>query len=167
MRYVIPLLLWFWAAIASSFGAGPYDVCAVFKDLPKLHGKDIEIAGYWEETDHGMFLRGHCKSRLVTQGYHWIQAIWLARPSSIASPPFALDAPSVDAAYRAVERQRPSRGSYRVWATFIGRLETGDTLLVATNGHIGPRPLGYGHLGAYPAQLILRSIKNVRVIRSP
>jgi hypothetical protein len=61
---------------------------------------------------------------------------------------------------------KPDRGADIVMATYVGRFRTyGDLGKRADPSGRNPMRFGFGHLGAAPAELNIRTIKDVVVVR--
>jgi hypothetical protein len=141
----------------------PLALCDVLQNLASYSGKIIEIRGDWP----GNALEGEdCRVRTGT--YVWHSGILLAFPKDLAvendkPANWSFDTSVWDRSLAILHLlKKQFGGDVRVRATFIGRLDTyGETLQIVThaNGYIVP--LGYGHLNAYPARLVLVDVKDV------
>ena len=115
------------------------------------------------------FTSDECPGILTTGKHIWPSIIWFSTPS-MPTPnrlhpiDFQLDSESedrVEAKYRALKGRTPDRCI--VW-TYTGLFETrrnwSDAQAIDVNGD----PLGFGHLGKAPGQLIAKSADDVAVI---
>lgn len=142
-------------------------VCEVLKGLNSYNGKMVAVRGEWVVGEEHNFLRaGDCSQKLITSGYVWPNAIHLVYPPSPqAQTPvgFRLDERAMRRVNRAIEKQAKEHGAGSVWITFVGKLETPESLQVADYGGGRLVPNGLGHLGGFPAQLIVRTARGVVV----
>ena len=53
----------------------------------------------------------------------------------------------------------------RIWLTYIGVFETRDYQAsdIGSDGHGGHRPFGFGHLNSAPGQLLVKTIKDLKI----
>ena len=75
---------------------------------------------------------------------------------------------AVDKVQRTIELEAKKGKRLEIWVTAVGQLETMARL--SPNGPCdkkGSMYMGYGHLGAYPAQLTVRSFTNIEVKENP
>jgi len=75
---------------------------------------------------------------------------------------------AVDRVQRTVELKAKKGKRLEIWVTAVGHLETMARL--SPNGPCdkkGSMYMGYGHLGAFPAQLTVRSFTNIEVKENP
>jgi hypothetical protein len=136
----------------------PLSVCEVLQDLKTYRGQIIQIRGRWT----GDSLEGDCPTSLKTGDYEWPSAVVLTQPnSSIVESEEPAKWKADMPAYRRALRELERRSQDSVVATFVGRLDARDRLEVLTNNVPQPVPVGYGHLGTYPARLVIITVKEV------
>jgi hypothetical protein len=143
--------------------SSPLPVCKVLHDLQKYANRDIEIRGEWIHTDHGMFIRGKCARALSTGDHRWSSAVWLQLPWLETDEPvdFTADRSALEKAQNeAGELTESSRGR-AIYATFAGKLQVRQRLEIGRRQYGVALGNGFGHLNAYPAQLIVRSIYKI------
>jgi len=130
----------------------PLTVCEVLQDLSSYRGKNIEIRGVWA----GAYLIDDC-AQLKTGGHIWPNAILTVEPDDVRTQDpvsWRMDANAYRRAVRTMNRST-------VRATFVGRLDARARLFVVTEGVPEPVPGGFGHLGQFPARLVIGTIKDV------
>ena len=133
----------------------PDTVCHVLQNLNSYSDQVIRIRGEWR----AMSLWGECPNQLQTDGYKWPNAIYLVCKEMLNKT----DKP-VDWAFGINDFNQLLLQTLRfklpVYATFEGRLDARAKLL--QNPKNGPRgPAGYGHLGYYPAQIVVRRVVDI------
>jgi hypothetical protein len=145
-------------------------VCDILSQPLRYDGKLVRIRSWLKATDEGTwFTSDECPGILTTGKHIWPSIIWFSTPS-MPTPnrlhpiDFQLDSESedrVEAKYRALKGRTPDRCI--VW-TYTGLFETrrnwSDAQAIDVNGD----PLGFGHLGKAPGQLIAKSADDVAVI---
>lgn len=138
----------------------PVTVCEVLGDLQKYRGKIIQIRGRWLGTS----LDGHECKPLRTGDYGWESGIAIAEPDwPILETPatWTLDRKALDRAEQEM-RLQAIRYNKHVIVTFIGRLDAREEGLQTFRGGDGNlHGLGYGHLGVYPAQLVIATVRDI------
>jgi hypothetical protein len=124
----------------------PLEICDVLENLNLYAGKTVVVRAKWEGT-----LEGSCKPpqssddpRTPVQGRYVVNGIAIAPLSADAERTALLKTQLQDIF-------RLSDEGYGVMATFTGRLEVKP-----------PGRLGFGHLGSYPAQIVLMRIEDVK-----
>jgi hypothetical protein len=132
----------------------------VIEHLELFRGKEIEIRGVWR----GGYITGNCKAP-KTGSYEWVAAIWLEFPENLASFPNEAVAWEMDRElWRNAESELQRLINLRredptVEATLGGRFDS-PARLMASEG----RPTnGYGHLNGFPARIVIRDIKDIRL----
>jgi hypothetical protein len=140
----------------------PIAVCEVLNNLASYRGKIIEVRGEWTGT-----VGGTCNP-IRTGAHTWFNAILVILPNSGfgegTDPRWqSMDSSLYEAALHGAHgewNRLPARTKARakVMATIVGLLEARDPpLQMAPSG----LPLGYGHLNAYPAQIIVYTVKDI------
>ena len=146
----------------------PISVCDVLRDPVKYNGKMIAVRGFLISTDEGHWLNGDCEEPLITNGYKWKSAIWPESPSSrsaLHKVAFEEDFEAETAMYAVRNREMKDPRHDRLWVTYIGLLETRQSMdievFVRPNGE--RQPVGFGHLGGAPAQILIKTVKDIVV----
>jgi hypothetical protein len=167
MKYLIMCL----SVLASSVAgqdkpndpAKVYSVCEVLEQLPSLDRKMIRVEGALFGSSHGTFLFGQCERKLVVNGYTWPNMIWIESPDE--RRPFQRDFDAYEDVQRSLKRLRPSKND-EVVVTFLGMLETDDlTRRSGVDGSGRSVGIGFGPQNIAPAQLVVKTEMNPRVIR--
>lgn len=149
------------AAAEDEWWQHPFTVCAILKDHPKNNGKIVAVRGRLQMTDEGTWLAGeNCQSSLETKGYNWQMIISLVRSKDPALPGDAVvqrDDKSFQSFYATLKRFPTAK---RITVTYRGLLQTYDDLSRRVAPNLGGvmTPLGFGHSGIAPAQLVVQSV---------
>lgn len=136
-------------------------VCSVLADLKSFTGSKVLIRGiYWNG------LRQPCAEPLIFGGRTWPQALNLVTSSFPGVPESAklkTDIDSWDRLDRLVldEARKKRRGE--IWVTVSGIVQGPEKHSEGNSVQVG----GYGHLGAFPAQLVVERIADVVVKPTP
>ena len=152
-------------------------VCEVLSHPLLYDGQLVRVRGRVNGSDEGAWLVGdECPGVFVTNEQHvWPSTIFLATPSSTSSGrtrlhsiDFELDPVSeriADSKYRQLRTHIPDKCI--AW-TYIGLFETrrdwAEAQVVYPNGTT--KIIGFGHLGAAPSQIILKSVDDVTAMRN-
>ncbi len=64
--------------------------------------------------------------------------------------------------HRAVERDAKQGKRVEIWVTVLGQLRANPRSPIGPCDEVANR--GYGHLGAFPAQLVVKSFSNIEVV---
>jgi len=146
-------------ACTISFGSelAPITVCQLFNDLQSYGGKRLAVRGiYWNG------LRQACSRRLVVVGREWPTALNLVDSEFAAADnepvSFVTDRRSWDALDRLMIREARAGKREEIWVTMIGKLRT-PVYVRADRAVSG----GYGHLGAFPAELVVERVTDIAV----
>lgn len=157
-----------WSAPSEDFPR--VSVCDVVGDPTRYDGKMVAVHGLVRGTDEGVWLVGEaCPKKLITTwGHVWHPSVWLAKPGDFGIThqiDFDLDEAAMNRAADTIKRQIQDPKLDKIWATYIGRIETRPNInsepVRSADGTL--RPAGFGHLNRSPAQLIIQSIADVRV----
>jgi len=169
-----------------------WSICELFEDLASHAGTVVAVRGLLYQGGEIFALGDRCQSKFVTQyqafpglpgvtpdltaEYVWPTAIWLThstnRSEGEAPVTFSTDTDSVDRTIEYIVKQR--RTEFKNAKSNPDALVTVIGMLRAHSPYIGPLPNGsmhgggYGHLSAYPAELvILRMSDPVVEVRKP
>lgn len=141
----------------------PIPICDLFGNLRAYDGKVILVRGEVMTGPEQFLLYGvGCKTPFITNGKEWPYDLHLKYASSEDADESRGFQPDFDslAAFSItvdeVERKNKSERGIRGCVTIRGLLRVRDQSQ-------GSRP-GYGHLGAAPAQLVLGSIYDYRLV---
>jgi hypothetical protein len=155
----------------------PHSVCEVLTSLEQYSGKLITIRGYVRSSVDTWLAAENCKTVIEVDGVSFdnLVSIQWPDPSIVndilkgttfrgATLPFGIDGPSLDR-IRAALRQRDRR-SQDIYATVEGLFITRNPplALVVKRGGVAA-PIGFGHLGAAPALIIVKRISDVAIVR--
>jgi len=147
----------------------PLTVCELLKEPLKWDGQIVTVRDHGRGSEEGAALIGvECPGIFVTDGHVWSSAIFLSTPSlpgHLHSPDFTYDVESgrrMLAKGTELMKKAPLRC---LLSTYTGLFETrrdwASAKVAYPNGTSGV--IGFGHLGAYPAQLLLRSADDIGV----
>ena len=137
-----------------------YSVWSVLHRLQRFHHQMVRIRGTVQSALETYCLRDFCGSRLRTRSYTWPSAIWLAGPALAESTiDFQPDMESIQR-LSDVLHEKARDFSAEVVATIEGRLEA-HALRTGIGGNGQVIGMGYGHLGGFPAQIIIKSVISI------
>lgn len=143
----------------------PVPVCEILADLKSFNGKQVAVIGRWTSTMEGLWLgEDKCNRTLRTNDHLWDSSLWLQHePSSELRREIALDQNVLKEKLSLVRLRTKLRPPVAksidqwgdAWAVVYGRIEAHEELktTLALDGKTW-YPLGSGHLGAAPAQLV-------------
>jgi len=157
-------------------------ICDLFKDLRAYANKVISVTGQLYLGSEIFALAGQCDGKFVTkfaptppairgardltQEYVWPTALYLADSSEVGTGDkpvaFVTDRKARDQVLGRIksERSRLADREVRVLVTGVGQLRLKDQYYVgkAADGTlIGG---GYGHLGIYPGELVIKTMRD-------
>ena len=141
-------------------------VCELMKDLKSFNGKILAVRGELSTGPEEFTVRDDkCGYRLVTEGHSWPCALWLTPPGGLAETPvnFRVDETAFRQFWATVNEARAKRKSARVVATFVGKLETRTRFYGGPGANSPWIGNGFGHLNAYPGQVVLQTVKDVLI----
>ena len=141
----------------------PLRVCEVLENLPRYRGKTITVRGMLYQSREITALGDTpCKHPMRTGDHQWPPALDLEyssyTPRGEAAVTFQTDLENVEttsAEVRALREKAPGRD---VWVTVTGHLRARGKYNVSLGGDGKWHGQGYGHLGIYPAQLVIRKM---------
>ncbi len=144
-------------------------VCELLRDLATYQHKVVAVRGELMRGEEHFYLQGdRCSKKLVTSGFVWPDAINLEQPGSpfVETPVlFKLDLVSMNDLALAIQKATAGGESVRIWATFVGKLETREHLEVVRTGTNKLVGYGFGHLNAFPAQVVYERVRDVTIKR--
>lgn len=134
-------------------------ICEVLRNPARLRGRVLSIRGFLVTTEEGSWLSGDCRDHLVTKGLTWSNAIWILVTGET-------DFPALERMGEKVSRERRGQAD-RVWVTYVGMLETKSSMddEVGLDDKGSTRRLGFGHLNDAPAQIDVRTARDVVIER--
>lgn len=138
-------------------------VCELLDGATLYRGTTVTVTGIvW------FGLRDNCPRSMITGGHHWPSAINLvdsdyARHENRAGLTFETDRKSWDLLDSALRAAAGKEQRVEVWITVSGEFEAPVSYLRKNGKVVG----GYGHLGIYPAELIVRRILDISVRDRP
>jgi len=132
------------------------DICDALQKIDRLSGSVIAVRGYYRfGTELGGLYGRNCPKKLVLDGAERAQAF------SLSFGPMA-DDKELDAVANRMIVQKNSREAIQVTVVGVIRARRADL----TDIH-GRKARMFGHLGIYPAQIIVQAIRDVSVIDAP
>jgi hypothetical protein len=134
-------------------------VCDALRDPIRYGGQVVIIVGRSVGTSEGSWLDEGCGLKVVIEGRAYPTTISTAYVASRFAPPpqlpkaFTWDKPALQ---HALDRVKTTTrlGAKQFWAAVYGRLETAPIREIKLGDGRVATTVGYGHLGAAPAQLI-------------
>lgn len=149
------------SAFAQTADVPVLTVCEVLSNRLAYNGKAIIVVGAYTGWAEGSELSMECLSKLMVDGVWWSNSITLGAMAARKelSPLKSLDPRKYEATVLAklpqsvrTNRKLVSECSYSgVWAAAYGRFETKESFPLIRRSSA---QAGYGHLGAYAAQLL-------------
>lgn len=140
-------------------------VCALLKNPLAMNGKLVAVTGTLRAYQGWWLYEDQCSSRISVEGHTFENVIAVARPTDpvrIHDVPFDTDEDSLVSVTNAFGKDGTIHP--RVSVTFVGLFETrADLKLISPVGS----SRGFGHLGAAPAQLLLKECREVNVEYTP
>jgi hypothetical protein len=137
-----------------------HSICTILGDMQRFNKKVIAVRGVVTGSSEGSWLTDDsCSLRLVTEGYVWRNSISIESPGAIPirdEIDFQLDQAALDRIAKQVKKMRYNRAADRLWLTYVGLFETSEKLQVATYPDGRRVPMGFGHLGGAPGQLLIK-----------
>ncbi len=141
--------------------AGTHSVCEVLRNIDLYRGKLIRVRGIYFDG-----IRDQCPPAIREWGGAvWPSALNIADSdlaSSLKMPvDFSTDRTSWEAPEAFWMKEARKKVREEIWVTFEGTLQTADP---------GSRKLGgFGHLGGFPAQLVVKSVdlSSIAIVASP
>ena len=171
----------------------PVTVCEILASPQQFNGRNVAVLGRLATTDEGWWLaEDDCGRKLVTDGHTWPNSIWLHCCYKPAPDPptgsLVLDQTVLSEKLHRVRGTTKLRTEKRWfgggrsiqdgkvvstpaslrdvredWAVAYGRVEAPSELRTEIGGDGRLRGAGFGHLGAAPAQLVIKQ-KNLQTI---
>jgi hypothetical protein len=165
------------AAAQSTAVPKTLSVCELFKNLRSHAGEMISVRGTLYSGREVSALGGNCDTRFVTKyseselpeglprtesDYLWPTALNLADSSWVekgAEPvDFRTDEESVQRVFALLRREKASGQDIEILVTVVGKLRMKDRYQVGKTPDGALLADGYGHLGTYPAQLVIKTM---------
>jgi hypothetical protein len=140
----------------------PTKLCDLLKNLQFYRGKIVAVRGiYW----YG--LRQTCPEPFVTSGHTWPSALNLADSDFMAKygdpVPFETDRESWDRLDELTIREGKAGRREEIWVTIVGKLQTPEAYTRRDGQVVG----GYGHLGVFPAELVVERVSEIAIKSNP
>ena len=135
----------------SQSSPSPVSVCDLSKDYSAYRNKVVTVRGV---SYYG--LRQTCPQKCAD--HPWPSFLWLRGAEAGVFDALGKIENSVE-----LEAKKGKR--FEIWVTVTGLLET--RLLRGPCDKVGSNYIGYGHLGAWPAQLVVKSISDIEVRENP
>jgi hypothetical protein len=153
----------------------PLSVCEVIAHKGEYNRRMIAVRGAVKGGGHGAWLTAtpECTYRLVTKGVEWANIIFLAYPdnqSKIESyhASFPVDWRAIRQAEEEAQRQGFNPDTDYTTETYIGLFLTYPNLENRVSpGVPGALRLGFGPLGEAPAQLLIKTVRDLVVVHGP
>lgn len=161
MFLAIQILLMQAAVSAPTPLARTLSVCDVLADDPaRLNGQVLSVRGTVVATEEGSWLTGTCKTHLVTKGLVWGNIIWIYVDQADQEAEHSWGTISTKARQHHADLRRD-----KIWVTIVGRLETRKSMKDAVyQMPYGPSKVGFGHMGAAPAEINVISVRYVVIV---
>jgi len=140
----------------------PISICDLLQSVRSYRGKTVTVRGiYWSG------LRQTCTQPFSTSDHTWPSAINLVDSDYVAgteeSVPFKTDRESWDKLDEIAIREGKAGRREEIWVTVTGRLRAPEAY-IRKDGRVRG---GYGHLGVYPAELVVERVSDVEIRPTP
>jgi hypothetical protein len=137
-------------------------ICELLKNPSTYRGKLVTVTGiYW----YG--LREPCREPLVTGNRTWPTVIDFAHSDILGASgeaiAFATDSKSWDHLQLFVRQEARAGRREEIWVTVVGMFRAPESYVNKDGQVFG----GYGHLGGYPAQLVLKTVLDISIKNNP
>jgi len=151
-------------------------VCRLFEDLRSYSGRMVQVRGRLITSRRGWALgEDNCPHAFETYGLKWGTAVELQRAGSgLVKPPvgFSPDIAALDRMEKLLcflNETTAEELGVQIVGTFVGELRTRDKYGPPVTPSGRSAGTGFGDLGALPAQLVLRTVKDlvIRQIGTP
>jgi hypothetical protein len=139
-------------------------VCDLFDNLPSYRGKMVAVRGVYNYYSLG---QNDCSRPFVTGSRRWASALDMVGSHSAAFEgepvPFTTNQQSWDNLDNTCIREGQLGHRVVIWATVVGEVRAPERYVLPSGAVV----LGYGHLGALPAEIVIRRVVNVEVKPDP
>ena len=152
----------------------PVTVCEALTDLDRYRGKVIAIRAILRGGRHGEFLQdGYgdepCQG-VSKRGHAWPPAVAITqytRGSDVEDGPatFESDTEEIRTALAKARSQVGQDSNLAIVATFTGELRARKDIQIVRDPEGWYYGTGYGQSGQYPALLVLKTVRDVRVVK--
>lgn len=146
---------------AKAISVGPATtVCDLLGNLPAYNGRVVKVRGiYWNG------IRQTCTKPLTTSGHTWPSAVNLVESSEPTNEAriITTDHESWDKLDTIALRTAQAHRKAEIWVTVMGRVRA-PTSFVRKDGRVVG---GYGHLGVFPAELVVAHVSEIEVRSNP
>ena len=137
-------------------------MCSLMASLRTYAGKVVTVSGEFEAGPEQFFAGGRqCKQPFVTAGFTWptaLQVRFVGGPDTPATVPFEADDSNVLAFRQAVANMKKKTGGIRACVSITGLVQLRDDYHVSVRPDGRITAMGFGHMGAFPGQLIVKSV---------
>lgn len=145
----------------------PVGFCDVLGHLSDHAGRRVTIRTQLVLTKEGTFMRdARCSQGPITAGFEWPPFIAWVFPSQkeVLPAEYRFDNLAFSKFSEAVKATQMSPAALTVTATVSGILATEPNPKFIRGGDGSIKPAGFGHLGQFPAELLVESIRDWVVI---
>jgi hypothetical protein len=137
-------------------------VCDVLQDPSRYRGKVVTVTGiYWNG------LCQSCPNELVTGNKVWPSALNLSHSDTGGEADEVLRFKTNDEAFdrlmKVIRREAMAGRREEIWLTVVGQIRAPREYVLPDGSLRG----GYGHLGVFPAELVIQSISDISIRPNP
>ena len=149
-------------AVCESADDRPLSVCDLMADLTAYKNRVVTVVGeYTSGLEQSSIGAPSCKQHFTTFEYEWPTALQLrlvGGPDTPPKVPFEADSANIESFYRAVRQLRAMtvQGCIEVTGMVQLKDDYSPTFMMPGGRRRG---LGFGHMSALPAQLIIKSVR--------
>jgi len=161
------LVAWPWATAEST--AATVKICELFSNPTRWNGKMVRVRGglVRGSPEDGLLLSGEqCPKAIQVKGVTWPKLIFLEAPENAVPPKkfdFQTDNPAMDKMNLLFWRVQVGGRREHVEGTVVGVFETQSPLESLVQESWEDPHFGFGHLNAIPAQIVVKTIEDMRI----
>ena len=142
------------------------NVCELSSNLPAYRGKTVTVTGVYYSN-----LQQECPNSCAVEGwpsYFSVQG-WPSYFDLIGADDRDIRSwNALGEAEERIEHLATKDRRFEIWVTVVGKLDTNaQPSPLGPCDRIGSHTLGYGHLGAYPGQIVVRRFLDIKVKENP
>ena len=158
---MLSLLIVLGVVLVPALAAEPLSLCTVLQRLSEYANKRISVRTHVVLSREGVFFQDEaCMEGPKTGDYSWPPLVSWAAPGNRESIPsdYRLNAQSISKFEVEVNRARSRDVRLEIVATVTGilRTEANPKFVRTRSGAL--KPLGFGHLGEFPAEILIEDI---------
>jgi len=154
---------------SASQGRPLASLCEVFQNHEKYNGKIVTIRGALNASMHGTVLvNRNCSREARYEKFERGAAFNLDTPggeieTDVPNPDFDLDEESERLLFELARKKLEKGDSILITITCTGLIRSTEHFRLEKTSGGGYKGNGFGHMGIYPAELVIKSIKDAEI----